>query len=43
MDLNKHKKELIEAMESDECNTKNKLIALLELKKQEICYELLGN
>ena len=42
MDLNEHKKDLIEAIESDECTSKNNFIALLELKKQEICYELLG-
>jgi len=43
MDLNKHKKNLIEAIKSDECNSKNAFIALLELEKQSVCYELLLN
>jgi len=42
MDLNKRKKRLIETIESDECNSKNTYIALLELEKQSVCYELLG-
>jgi len=41
MNLSEHINELIEVMKSEECYSKNVLIALLEIKKQEICAELL--
>jgi transcription elongation factor Elf1 len=43
MNLNEHKQDLINAFNCDECNTKNQLIALLEIKKYEIVKELLGD
>jgi hypothetical protein len=42
MNLNEHKQDIINAFQSGECNTKNQLIVLLELKKYEIVKELLG-
>jgi len=41
MDLLEHKNSLIDTIQSEECYSKNILIALLELKKQEIVNELL--
>ena len=41
MNLEEHKKNLIFIMNSAECNTFNKFIALLEIKKQEIINQLL--
>jgi hypothetical protein len=41
MELSGHIAELVEVMYSDECVTKNQLIALLEIKKNQIIKELL--
>ena len=41
MDLEEHKKDIIEGIEKGEIDSYNDLISFLEVKKQQICYQLL--